>query len=190
MATEFTHEPDAHRYTMHVDGELVSVAEYLDHGAGLVFNHTITIPRFRGRGYADQLVDLRDGRRREHAARDRSRPTCWYVAEWFDRHPERAGAAGWPGSASDASCHRGLCPDRRLPHGRARRDGRQHRLALPAPIRLGVDVRGLARRRRARPLAHRPGRRAPLHLSALRRATPSCSSPAGRPRPARSRSST
>ena len=41
---------------MHVDGELVSVAEYLDHGHGLVFNHTVTIPRFRGRGYADQLV--------------------------------------------------------------------------------------------------------------------------------------
>ena len=24
MATEFTHEPDAHRYTMHVDGDLVT----------------------------------------------------------------------------------------------------------------------------------------------------------------------
>ena len=69
MATEFLHEPDAHRYTMLVDGELVSVAEYLDHGHGLVFNHTITIPRFRGRGYADQLVTFADRRRREERPR-------------------------------------------------------------------------------------------------------------------------
>ena len=52
MATEFTHEPDAHRYTMHVDGEVVSVLEYLDHGAGTVLHHTVTVPKHRGHGYA------------------------------------------------------------------------------------------------------------------------------------------
>jgi predicted GNAT family acetyltransferase len=90
MATEFTHEPDAHRYTMHVDGDLVSVAEYLDHGAGLVMNHTVTIPRFRGKGYADQVVTFAvDDIERRGAGP--ITPTCWYVGEWFDRHPERAG---------------------------------------------------------------------------------------------------
>jgi predicted GNAT family acetyltransferase len=89
MTTEFVHEPDAQRYTMLVDGELVSIAQYRDHGAVTVLNHTVTIPRFRGRGYADQLVtyavdDI------EKTGRGPVSPTCWYVAEWFDRHPERS----------------------------------------------------------------------------------------------------
>jgi predicted GNAT family acetyltransferase len=89
MTTEFGHEPDAQRYTMLVDGELVSIAQYRDHGAVTVLNHTVTIPRFRGRGYADQLVtyavdDI------EKTGRGPVSPTCWYVAEWFDRHPERS----------------------------------------------------------------------------------------------------
>lgn len=89
MATEFVHEPDAQRYTMLVDGELVSIAQYRDHGAVTVLNHTVTIPRFRGRGYADQLItyavdDI------EKTGRGPVSPTCWYVAEWFDRHPERS----------------------------------------------------------------------------------------------------
>jgi predicted GNAT family acetyltransferase len=89
MSTEFAHEPDAHRYTMQVDGDLVSVAEYLDHGAGVVMNHTVTIPRFRGKGYADRVVTFAvdDIERRKAGP---IAPTCWYVAEWFDRHPERA----------------------------------------------------------------------------------------------------
>jgi predicted GNAT family acetyltransferase len=95
MATEIRHEPDAHRYTMLVDGELVSVAEYLDHGHGLVFNHTVTVPRHRGHGYAADLIEFAmDDVETRNAGP--VRPTCWYVAEWFDRHPERAGllAAG------------------------------------------------------------------------------------------------
>lgn len=89
MATEFAHEPDARRYTMLVDGELVSIATYRDHGAVTVFDHTVTIPRFRGRGYADQLVSyaMDDV---EKNGRGPVSPTCWYVAEWFDRHPERS----------------------------------------------------------------------------------------------------
>ncbi len=90
MATTFFHEPDANRYTMHVDGELVSVAQYLDHGTGMVFNHTITLPRFRGRGYADQLLAFAIDHV-EKNGRGPVSPTCWYVAEWFDRHPERTG---------------------------------------------------------------------------------------------------
>jgi predicted GNAT family acetyltransferase len=90
MATEFRHEPDAHRYTMLVDGRLVSVAEYLDHGASIVFHHTVTVPQYRGRGYAGELIGfaMDDVEKNE---RGTVTPTCWYVAEWFDRHPERAG---------------------------------------------------------------------------------------------------
>jgi predicted GNAT family acetyltransferase len=89
MATEFMLEPDAHRYTMRVDGDLVSVLEYQDHGAGTVMHHTVTIPQFRGKGYAAELVEyaVNDV---ESRGRGPIRPTCWYVAEWFDRHPERS----------------------------------------------------------------------------------------------------
>ena len=89
MAIEFTHEPDAHRYTMHVDGDLASVLEYQDHGAGTVMHHTVTIPKFRGHGYAGQLVEyaVNDV---ETAGKGPITATCWYVAEWFDKHPERA----------------------------------------------------------------------------------------------------
>jgi predicted GNAT family acetyltransferase len=90
MATEFVHDEAAHRYTMLVGGEPVSFLEYLDHGSSLVFHHTVTIPKHRGRGFAARLV--------EHAVDDVEAsgsgtitPTCWFVAEWFDRHPERAG---------------------------------------------------------------------------------------------------
>ncbi|WBU38772.1 GNAT family N-acetyltransferase [Homoserinibacter sp. YIM 151385] len=89
MSTEFRHDPELKRYSMHVGGELVSVLEYRDHGASVVMHHTVTVPRHRGRGFAAKLV--------EHAVDDvasrdgRITPTCWFVAEWFDRHPERAG---------------------------------------------------------------------------------------------------
>jgi len=89
MSHEFSHEPDAHRYTMRVDGETVSVLEYQDHGIGTVMHHTVTMPPARGKGYAAELVEfaVNDVESNE---RGPITPTCWYVAEWFDRHPERS----------------------------------------------------------------------------------------------------
>lgn len=89
MAIEMAHEPDAHRYTLRRGGAIVSVLEYRDQGADVVFHHTVTVPNERGHGYAARLVEFavddveRSGRRIV--------PTCWYVADWFDAHPERAG---------------------------------------------------------------------------------------------------
>jgi len=89
MATEFIHEPDAHRYTMRVDGNPVSILEYQDHGVGTVMHHTITIPKFRGKGYAAELVEYAVSDVESKGAGPIT-PTCWYVAAWFDRHPERS----------------------------------------------------------------------------------------------------
>lgn len=89
MAIELAHEADARRYTLRIDGALASVLEYRDQGPSVVFHHTVTVPALRGHGYAAQLVEFavddveRSGRR--------ITPTCWYVAEWFEAHPERAG---------------------------------------------------------------------------------------------------
>lgn len=89
MATEFTHEPDTHRYTMRVDGDVVSILEYQDHGVGTVMHHTVTIPKFRGKGYAAELVEYAVSDVESKGASPIT-PTCWYVAAWFDRHPERS----------------------------------------------------------------------------------------------------
>lgn len=88
MAIELAHEPDAQRYTLRRDGAIVSVLEYRDQGSSVVFHRTVTVPHQRGHGYAARLV--------EFAVDDVAKtgrvisPTCWYVAEWFDAHPERA----------------------------------------------------------------------------------------------------
>ena len=90
MAKTFTHEPDASRYTMHIDGRLVALADYRINGHSISFNHTYTQPADRGHGYAGEVVDfaMHDV---ETGSDRRVVPMCWYVAEWFETHPERAG---------------------------------------------------------------------------------------------------
>jgi uncharacterized protein len=90
MATEFSNETDASRYAMHLDGELVGVLDYRILGGSISLTRSFTVPARRGNGYAAQLV--------EYAVDDIERtgglhivPMCWYVAEWFDKHPDRAG---------------------------------------------------------------------------------------------------
>jgi predicted GNAT family acetyltransferase len=88
---EISHEPDERRYVLRRGGELVSVLEYRDHGAGTVMHHTVTVPKFRGHGYAADLVEFAV---RDVEARDAGPiiPTCWYVADWFATHPDRRAA--------------------------------------------------------------------------------------------------
>ena len=86
----FTDEKDASRYTLHRGDDLVSVLDYRDDGRTVAMTRAYTIPTFRGHGYAGELV----ARAVAHleAAGDREViPVCWYVAEWFDAHPEHAG---------------------------------------------------------------------------------------------------
>jgi len=89
MATTFAHEADANRYTMHVDGQLVALADYVVNGHSISFNHTYTQPAERGKGYAGQVVDYAMDDVEKGSDR-KVLPMCWYVAEWFDKHPERA----------------------------------------------------------------------------------------------------
>jgi predicted GNAT family acetyltransferase len=89
MAEEYAHEPDAHRYTLRVDGQMASVVEYSVLGDALSMTRTFTNPNLRGKGLANKIVTF--------AVDDVERttnyhvvPMCWYVAQWFDQHPERA----------------------------------------------------------------------------------------------------
>jgi len=86
----YAHEPDASRYTLHRGSDLLSVLDYRDDGRSVAMTRAYTVPAFRGHGYAGQLVD------HVVALLERSAdrvviPVCWYVADWFDAHPERAG---------------------------------------------------------------------------------------------------
>jgi predicted GNAT family acetyltransferase len=86
----FTDEKDASRYTLHDGDDLVSVLDYRDDGRTVVMTRAFTIPTFRGHGYAGELVERAVAPHAEAGDREII-PMCWYVSDWFDAHPERAG---------------------------------------------------------------------------------------------------
>jgi predicted GNAT family acetyltransferase len=89
MTKAFTHETDANRYVLRIDDELIAVVDYVINGNAISFNHTFTNPSKRGKGYAGEIVEFAvndvDTSSDRHIV-----PMCWYVGEWFDKHPERA----------------------------------------------------------------------------------------------------
>ncbi|MBN9153625.1 MAG: N-acetyltransferase [Microbacterium sp.] len=86
----FANETDASRYTLHDGDDLVSVIDYRDDGRTIVMTRAYTIPTFRGHGYAGELVERAVADVEAHGDRQII-PLCWYVADWFAAHPERAG---------------------------------------------------------------------------------------------------
>ncbi len=93
MATNLAHEPAAQRYTLHVDGTLVATLDYAVSPSAISLTRAYTVPAQRGHGYAADLVAFAVNHIAEHGPR-RVIPMCWYVAEWFDAHPERLGLLG------------------------------------------------------------------------------------------------
>jgi uncharacterized protein len=84
------HELDARRYVLRIDDELIAVADYVINGNSISFNHTFTNPSKRGKGYAGEVVEFAVDDVESTSDR-RIVAMCWYVAKWFDEHPERAG---------------------------------------------------------------------------------------------------
>lgn len=82
--------PDQHRYELVDDGRVVGFAEYRSVSGGdtLEFPHTVIDPSERGRGLGEMLVTgaMADVRRKGATVL----PTCWFVAQWFDHHPDDA----------------------------------------------------------------------------------------------------
>ena len=89
MKKEFANEPDASRYTLRIDGELVAVVDYAATPQAVSFTRTFTHPAHRGRGYASEVTEfaVNDVERTSSA---RIVPMCWYVGDWFEAHPDRA----------------------------------------------------------------------------------------------------
>ena len=86
-------------------------------------------------------------------------------------------------TGADGCTHRGLRDHRRPPERRARQPGRLHRLALPAALRLGRDLRVAPRDSGERPLDASAGGRLHVPDAARIAATRSCSRPSSRPPP-------
>jgi predicted GNAT family acetyltransferase len=91
VSSEFIHDETARRYVMKVDGKLVSAADYTVNGDRVSFTHTFTDPMQRGHGYAGQIVEFAVDDVEKNSPEAKIVPMCWYVAKWFDEHPERAG---------------------------------------------------------------------------------------------------
>jgi predicted GNAT family acetyltransferase len=93
MAPEFANEPDARRYAMRIGDELVGVLDYAVNGDAIALTRAYTQPPHRGRGYAAELVEYAVNDIESSSTR-RIVPSCWYVSDWFQAHPERAGLLG------------------------------------------------------------------------------------------------
>jgi predicted GNAT family acetyltransferase len=90
VTKDFSHEPDARRYVLRIDGEIVAVADYTISGNSISFHHTYTNPRMRNKGYAAEVVTFAMDDV-EKTTSLKIVPMCWYVAEWFEKNPDRAG---------------------------------------------------------------------------------------------------
>lgn len=86
----FTHEKDASRYTLHRGDDLVSALDYRDDGSTVAMTRAYTVPTFRGNGYAGEVVE-RAVAELEGSGDRKVIPVCWYVADWFQMHPDHAG---------------------------------------------------------------------------------------------------
>ncbi|MGN6445267.1 GNAT family N-acetyltransferase [Amnibacterium sp.] len=85
---EFEHDTAQHRYLGREGEQVVCSLDYTEHGGVVSMTRTFTNPPFRGHGYAARIT--------AHAVDEAEaagllvRPMCWYVAQWFDDHPEKS----------------------------------------------------------------------------------------------------
>jgi len=86
----FTDATEASRYELRRDGVLVSVLDYRDDGRTVALTRAFTTPTFRGQGLAARVVARAVDQLAERGDRNID-AVCWYVAEWFEQHPEREG---------------------------------------------------------------------------------------------------
>jgi len=86
MATEVQRNAERSRYELLIDGQLLGIADFHERGNTVIIPHTEIERTRRGHGLGAILVrhmldDLR------HAGRTVV-PSCWYVAQFIDEHPE------------------------------------------------------------------------------------------------------
>jgi uncharacterized protein len=85
MTNVVTKNEAGSRYELHVDGELVGIADYTERGDVIVIPHSEIDPSRRGQGLGAVLVqgtldDIRPSGKKVV-------PSCWYVAQFIDENP-------------------------------------------------------------------------------------------------------
>ena len=88
VSHEVRRDDAAQRYELWVDGERVGIADFHVEGDTVVMPHTVIDRQRRGHGLGALLVEgaLADVRAQGRLVV----PTCWYVREYLDTHPEAA----------------------------------------------------------------------------------------------------
>ena len=79
-------EPSSSRFTLHLDGDIVGLADYsLDDGV-VTIPHVETVPAHRGKGFAAVLMDgvVESLRANGHTVR----PICPYAADYLRDRPD------------------------------------------------------------------------------------------------------
>jgi predicted GNAT family acetyltransferase len=86
MTPEVSNATERSRYELFLDGQLVGVADYRIVGEQVVIPHTEITPPLRGRGLGEILVGhaLDDVR----ATGRTVVPSCWFVADFIEAHPD------------------------------------------------------------------------------------------------------
>ncbi|GAA1447980.1 GNAT family N-acetyltransferase [Leifsonia poae] len=87
MTLTVVNEPDASRYALRRDGDLIGVAEYELRDDAIVFTHTEVDESLREKGLASQLVTEALDDVRANSAR-RVVVACPYIRHWLTEHPE------------------------------------------------------------------------------------------------------
>jgi len=84
--------PGLARYELVAGERVLGYADYVVRGDAVVLPHTVVDPGLRGRGLGEVLVAavLEDLRAQGRAVV----PSCWFVAEFIERHPGSADIAG------------------------------------------------------------------------------------------------
>ncbi|MCU1542397.1 MAG: N-acetyltransferase [Microbacteriaceae bacterium] len=90
VTRSFNNEPDARRYTLRDGDELLATLDYSSNGHAVSLTRAFTAPQHRGKGLAAEIVEFAVDDL-ETSSDLRIVPMCWYVGEWFDKHPERSG---------------------------------------------------------------------------------------------------
>ncbi len=82
MEHRIEHLPEQHRFEIYLGKSLAGFSDYLEADGVRTFNHTVTLPEYRGNGLAAILTEhvLEDSRARGFFVI----PACWFVREFIE----------------------------------------------------------------------------------------------------------
>nr|WP_296779976.1 GNAT family N-acetyltransferase [Rhodococcus sp. (in: high G+C Gram-positive bacteria)] len=87
METRVEHQPEQHRFVLYLGLTIAAVSEYFDVDSERNFYHTVTLPQYRGRGFAAVLTERALDDTREQGMT--VMPSCWFVSEFIETNADR-----------------------------------------------------------------------------------------------------